>query len=364
MLDDLRARLRATRWPEPGPGAEWEAGASLPYLRELCATWADEYDWRPAEARLNADPHYLCEVDGVDLHFWHIRGVGPRPFPLLMIHGWPGSVAEFASVIGPLTDPAAHGGAPEDAFDLVLPELPGFGFGGRPRAPGWGTERTARAFDALMTGELGYARYGAQGGDWGARVSGLLGANHSDHVAGVHINLPYGMAPEPGSEEDHRIAAELGERLALERGYSLIQRTKPDSLTVAQTDSPAGLAAWIVEKFRAWSDCGGEVERSFTRETLLTNLMFYWVNGSVASAARIYREVRMERGSRFGHERVTVPTGCAAFPAEPFGVPRSWVEPHFNIAHWTDMPRGGHFAALEEPNLLIDDVRAFFRLVR
>jgi len=363
VLDDLRDRLARTRWPEPIPGADWDYGANVDAVRDLCAYWQDGYDWRAPEARLNAVPQFLCEVDGVDLHFWHVRGTGPDPLPLVLVHGWPGSIVEFFELIGPLTDPGAHGGNPADAFDVVVPALPGFGFGGRPRERGWGISRIAAAFDTLMS-TLGYDRYGAQGGDWGSMVSSKLGAAYPERVVGVHLNMLTAPPPRTPVPED----AEALERDRLwrtqEAAYSRVQRTKPDSLTVAQTDSPAGLAAWIVEKFRTWSDCDGDVEGAFGRDTLLTNLMFYWAPSSVASAARIYYENQRDPAGVVTRGRVEVPVGYAAFPREIFRPPRSWAEPHYAIARWTEMPRGGHFAALEAPDLLLDDVRAFFRALR
>jgi epoxide hydrolase len=363
VLEDLRDRLARTRWPEPIPGTSWDYGANVEAVRELCTYWQDGYDWRAHEARLNAVPQFLCEVDGVDLHFWHVRGTGPHPLPLVLVHGWPGSIYEFFELIGPLADPAAHGGDPADAFDVVVPALPGFGFGGKPRERGWGISRIAAAFDALMT-TLGYDGYGAQGGDWGSMVASKLGAAYPERVVGVHLNMVVAPPPKEPRPED----AEALERDRLwrtqEAAYSRVQRTKPDSLTVGQTDSPAGLAAWIVEKFRTWSDCDGDVERAFGRDALLTNLMFYWAPNSVASAARIYYENAQDPAGVVTRGRVGVPVAYAAFPHEIFRPPRSWVEPHYAIARWTEMPRGGHFAALEAPELLLDDVRAFFRALR
>jgi microsomal epoxide hydrolase len=363
-LDDLRDRLARTRWPEPLAGSGWDLGADVTYLRELCAYWADGYDWRAQEARLNAIPGFRCEVDGVDLHLWHVRGVGPAPMPLLLVHGWPGSIAEFAELVGPLANPAAHGGDPADAFDVVVPALPGFGFGGAPRERGWGVSRIAAAFDALMTRELGYDRYAVQGGDWGGMIAAKLGASRPEHVTGIHVNYVVAPPPrEPGPGD-----ADAVERLTRwrrsEAAYSQVQSTKPDSLTVAQSDSPAGLAAWIVEKFRRWSDCDGDVERAFSKDTLLTGVMFYWAPNSTASAARIYLESANDPDGVLRRPRVEVPVAYVAFPHEIVRPPRHWVEPHYTIARWTDMPRGGHFAALEEPALLLEDVRAFFRTLR
>jgi microsomal epoxide hydrolase len=364
VLDDLRARLVATRWPEPIPGAGWDYGADLAYLRELCDYWRDGYDWRAWEARLNAIPGFLCEVDGVDLHFWHVRGTGPAPTPLLLVHGWPGSMMEFLELIGPLTDPAAHGGNPADAFDVVVPALPGFGFCGAPREPGWGVSRIAAAFHALMTRELGYERYGVQGGDWGAFVAAKLATTQPERVTGIHVNFVSAPPPDRPGPEDADAMEQVQRWRRFGAAYQRQQATWPDSLTVAQSDSPAGLAAWIVDKFRAWSDCDGDVERAFSKDVLLTNLMFYWAPNSTASAARIYRESAVDPAGITRRGRVEVPVAYAAFPREIVSPPRSWVEPHYAIARWTEMPRGGHFAALEEPELLLGDVRAFFRTLR
>ena len=359
VLDDLKRRLEATRWPEPIPGVSWEYGAEVAYVRELCDYWRTDYDWRKHEAELNRYPQFLCEVDGVDIQFWHVKGKGPSPFPLLLIHGWPGSLVEFERMIGPLTDPAAYGGDPADAFHVVVPSLPGFGWGGKPKERGWGISRIAAAFDTLMSRELGYGRYGVQGGDWGGIIAAKMGSAHADHVAAIHLNFVIGVPPAELSEADQASAAKRAAFQAQETGYSNVQGTKPDSLTVAQTDSPAGLAAWVTEKFRTWGDCGGDVESAFSKDTLLTNLMFYWAPNSVASAARIYYEAQRDPGG-FRYPKVEVPTGVAIFPAEPWQAPRHWVEARYNIQRWTEMPRGGHFAALEQPDLLVEDVRAFF----
>ncbi len=364
VLDDLRARLRATRWPEPLPGEPWERGASIDYIRELCAYWADEYDWRAQEAALNAYPQFISTIDGVDIHYWHVRGNGPSPVPLVLVHGWPGSIFEFHHLIGALTDPAAHGGDPADAFDVAIPALPGFGFSGKPREPGWGPSRTARAFHELMTAELGYAKYGTQGGDWGGIITSIMAAEHRDAIIGAHLNF---IVATPTPEQAHADEAKpyLENAAAIQRnetGYNVTQSTKPMSLAIAQADSPAGLAAWIVEKFRTWSDCGGDVESVFTKDQLLTNIMFYWAPNSIASAANMYYESRHDE--RRGWPKIEAPVAVAMFPKELARAPRSWVEPHVNLACWTEMPRGGHFAALEQPQLLLDDIRAFFRPLR
>lgn len=366
VLDDLQRRLAQTRWPVPLPGSGWERGANLAYVQELCAYWRDHYEWRQQERELNRYPGFLCEVDGVDWHFWHVKGTGPNPFPLLLIHGWPGSIYEFHQLVGPFTDPAAHGGDPADAFDVVVPALPGFGWSGKPRESGWGPQRIAAAFHHLMTYELGYSRYGAQGGDWGSAVTSWLGAAHAGQVVGIHLNLLAPLQPPVGEDDTEEAKAELARRAwsqARETGYANVQGTKPMSLGIAQSDSPAGIAAWIVEKFQTFSDCDGELERVYTKDQLLTNIMFYWAPNSITSAANLYYEAQ-HAPPPFPPQRIEVPTAYAHFPKEIWHSQRSWAEPYYNIQRWTEMPRGGHFAALEQPALFVDDVREFFRTVR
>jgi len=369
VLTDLRERLGRTRFPDEIPGSDWGYGTSLAYLRELVAYWKDRYDWRAAEARLNAFPQFRAEVGGLGVHFIHQRGTGPQPFPLVITHGWPGSVAEFVKIIGPLTDPAAHGGDPADAFDVVCPSMPGYGFSDHAREPGMDPERIAALWVELMQG-LGYPRFGAQGGDWGAMVSTYLGYRHAAQVAGIHLNMVIAFPPDPANPADGLTQEELiplmeaQQFLKDETGYQRIQGTKPQTLSYALNDSPAGLAAWIVEKFRTWSDCGGEVERRFSKDELLTNVMLYWAPETANSSCRLYCETM--RAAKFPPTdfRVEVPTGCAIFPRELIRPPRAWVEKLYNVRRWTPMPAGGHFAAMEEPALLVEDIRAFFRPLR
>lgn len=364
VLDDLRQRLSRTRWPEPLPGDPWERGASTAYIRELCAYWRDGYDWRKQEAALNAYPQFVSTIDGVDIHYWHVRGAGPSPAPLMLVHGWPGSIYEFHHLIGPLTDPEAHGGDAADAFDVVIPALPGFGFSGKPAEAGWGPARTAAAFDQLMTDELGYARYGTQGGDWGSAVTSAMAADPAGRVIGAHLNMVVGLpTPEQAQAPDAKAYIEHAQAFQRdETAYFNLHGTKPMSLGIAQSDSPAGIAAWIVEKFRTWSDCNGDIESVYTKDQLLTNIMFYWAPNSIASAANMYYESR-NQSLRIPPE-IKVPVGVAMFPKELARCPRSWAENRLNITHWTEMPRGGHFAALEQPLLLLADVREFFRPLR
>ena len=362
VLDDLRDRLSRTRWPDAIPGTGWEYGADVDYIRELCEYWRTGFDWRAREAELNQYPGFLCEVDGVDLHFWHVRGKGPNPMPLLLVHGWPGSIFEFHHLIGPLTDPAAYGGDPADSFDVVVPALPGYGFGGQTEERGWGPSRTAAAFDRLMTKELGYARYATQGGDWGGIITARMGGVHGANIIGCHLNFVIAGPPANPAPEDREVAEARAKFQAEETAYSQLHGTKPMSLAVAQADSPAGMAAWIVEKFRGWSDCDGDIESVYTKDQLLTNIMFYWAPNSSAGASRMYFEARRDPAAMF--TKVEVPVGVAMFPKEIYRARRSWVEGRFNIQHWTEFEKGGHFAALEQPAALLEDVRAFFRTLR
>ena len=367
VLDDLRARLARTRWPAPGPGGAWDGGTNVGFLRELCAYWRDGFDWRRAEARLNTWPHVVARVDGQRLHAIHARSPHPQARPLVLLHGWPGSVAEFLRVIDPLIDPTAHGGDAADAFHVVAPSLPGFGFSGPTTEPGWHPRRIATAVGALMAA-LGYARYGAQGGDYGAMVATQLGYVDAVHVAGIHLNMVIAMRPKvddpwagvtDAERADHAGAVARTPDIS---GYQLIQRSRPQTLGAGLHDSPAGLAAWIVEKFREWSDCGGDLTSRFSFDDLLTNITIYWVTGTITSSCRLYAETaRGGRGVSAPDTKVPVPMGHARFPAEGFRAPRVWVEHYYDLRRWTDMPRGGHFAAMEEPALLVDDVRAFFR---
>ncbi len=368
QLDDLRRRLRATRWPDAETVDDWSQGIPIAYVREVCAYWAEKYDWRERETRLNSFPQFRSEIDGCGIHFIHARSPHDDALPIVITHGWPGSVVEFQKVIGPLSDPVAHGGDAADAFHVVCPTLPGYGFSDKPESSGWGVERIADAWAVLMD-RLGYARYGAQGGDWGAFVTTWLGILDADHCSGIHLNLVFALPPSGEDATKDLTPEELqgiadGQRFQNEEtGYQQIQGTKPQTLGYGLNDSPAGLAAWIVEKFRTWSDCDGDVERSFSKDELLTNIMIYWVTQSITSSVRLYCENR--RAGRFGFDqRIEVPTGCAIFPKELYRAPRRWAERRYNVQHWTNMPRGGHFAALEEPELLVEDLRAFFRPLR
>jgi epoxide hydrolase len=370
-LDDLSGRLNATRWPERETVDDWSQGVPLEYVKELCAYWAAGYDWRSTEARLNALPQFRTDIDGLGIHFLHVRSRHPEARPLVMTHGWPGSIVEFLKVIGPLTDPGAHGGDPADAFHVVCPSLPGYGFSDKPQQPGWGVERIAAAWTELMA-RLGYERYGAQGSDWGTSISASIGQKDPDHVAGIHLTPPL-APPDPATFDDltdgERAALASLERAAeWDSGYSKEHATRPQTIGYALADSPVALCAWIVEKFWAWTDCDGHPENVLTRDELLDNLMLYWLPRTGASSARLYWESLGQVNELItgpAHDVVEVPTGCSIFPKELQRPSRRWAERRFlDIRHWNELSRGGHFAAFEQPELFVDEVRSFFRQVR
>jgi microsomal epoxide hydrolase len=368
VLADLRERLARVRWPDEVPGAGWAHGSSLAYMKELVAYWRERYDWRTHEARLNGWRQFTVELGGLDLHFIHEPGVGPAPLPLLLSHGWPGSIVEFERLIPLLTDPARFGGDPGDAFTVVAPSLPGYTLSFRPGQPRLGVVEMADLFASLMTDVLGYRRFAAQGGDWGAFITSCLGAAYPDRLAGIHVNLLAvrrdQTPPAAPTDDERRYLEQLAHWLREETGYMQIQGTKPQTLAYGLTDSPVGLAAWIVEKFRTWSDCGGDVERRFSKDVLLTNVMLYWVTGAIGSSFWPYY-ARAHSAWPIPEKRpVKAPTAYAAFPREILHPPRAWAERVYDIRRWTVMPAGGHFAALEEPELLAADIRAFFRDLR
>jgi pimeloyl-ACP methyl ester carboxylesterase len=367
-LDDLRRRLTATRWPDPETVDDWSQGIPRSYVRDLCAYWADGYDWRAREARLNEFPQFITPigVDGcepVDIHFLHVRSPHDEAMPLVMTHGWPGSIAEFQDVIGPLTDPTAHGGDASDAFHVVCPSLPGYGFSGKPTEPGWGVARIAAAWGELMA-RLGYDRFAAQGGDWGSMVTTMIGSRNPGHCLGIHLNMPVVL---PSSVDDLTEA----EQQAIESydhhrrwgtGYSKQQSTRPQTLGVGLADSPAGQCAWIVEKFHEWTDNDGNLEDAVDRDHLLDNVMLYWLPNTGASSARLYWESFRSPVL----EVPQVPVGCSIFPHEIFRPSRRWAEAHFGdrLVRFNELARGGHFAAFEVPDLFVDEVRATLRLLR
>lgn len=370
VLDDLKRRLKHTRWPDELNDSGWLHGTSLAYIKTLCEYWMTEFEWRSQEAVINNVSHFRADVEGLGIHFVHERGKGKKPIPLIITHGWPSTFFELLKIIPLLTDPAGHGGDPDDSFDVVVPSLPGYGFSDRPPT-GMNISAIAHHWNILMTRELGYDTYATQGGDWGACVSARLGFDFPNNVTGVHLNTdvlakPYlgpGAREMSDKEKAYCEEIQLGDRE--DRGFAHVQATKPQTLAYALNDSPAGLAAWIVEKFRNWSDCGGDVEKVFSKDELLTNITIYWVTQTISSSIRIYYEAlssnpwALEQG-----ERVEVPCALALFPKDPYQVVREWAERSLNIHRWTQMPMGGHFAAMEQPELLVDDIRAFFRDLR
>lgn len=364
-LDDLRKRLNRTRWPEPETVDDWSQGAPLSYVRELCRYWAGEYDWRRAERQLQAVPQFRTVIDGLRVHFLHARSPHDDALPLIITHGWPGSVVEFLKVIGPLTDPTADGGSPADAFHVVCPSLPGYGFSDKPTSAGWGVPRIAAAWAELMS-RLGYDRYGAQGGDWGAAVAMALGATGSQALAGVHVNMPLADPAALESlgeltEREQAALAGFAHYNEWDSGYSKQQSTRPQTVGYGLVDSPAGLCAWIVEKFWSWMDCDGHPENVLSRDELLDNVMLYWLPAAGASSARLYWESFNARD----FSPITVPSGVSIFPREIFRISRRWAETRFtDLRYWNELERGGHFAAFEQPELFVSELRAFFRLVR
>jgi pimeloyl-ACP methyl ester carboxylesterase len=368
-LADLRERLARTRFPDQAPGEPWAYGTDVGWMRDFVAYWRDRFDWRAEEARLNALPQFKVPLHGIDLHYLHVPGRGPDPFPLLLSHGWPGSVFEFLDLIPLLTDPARFGDDPADAFTVVAPSLPGYGLSFAPGQPRFGVEAIADCFADLMTEVLGYRRFAAQGGDWGSFITGRLGYAHADRLVGIHVNMmpvrrDPNMVKNPTPEE-RQFLDDLTLFLKEETGYQWIQGTRPQTLAFALTDSPAGLAAWVVEKFRTWSDSRGDVESVFSRDHLLANIALYWFTGAIGSSfwpyyARMHGPWPIPEG-----ETVDVPTGYCAFPREIVRPPRSVAERTFtDIRRWTVMPRGGHFAAMEQPEALAKEIREFFRPLR
>jgi len=363
QIIDLRDRINNTRWAEEECVNDWSQGIPLTYVREIADYWANQYDWRKSEQHLNTFDHYQTNINDLDIHFIHQKSPHPDAYPLIITHGWPGSIIEFHKVIQPLVDPTKHGGKAEDAFHVICPSLPGYGFSGKPSVSGWGVEKIAETWDQLMV-RLGYENYGAQGGDWGAAVTTQIGRNVG-HCDAIHINMPIGR-PTPESLQDPTDE----EKSALEgltyyqewdSGYSKQQSTRPQTLGYGLVDSPVGQMAWIIEKFWSWMDCDGHPENTLTRDELLDNVMLYWLTASGASSARLYWE---SFGSFGGGDKVEIPTGVASFPKEIIRSPRRWCEQSYNITHWTTMPKGGHFGAFEQPALFINDLRTFFKTIR
>jgi pimeloyl-ACP methyl ester carboxylesterase len=363
-IDALQARLDQTRWPDPETTEGWIQGVPLERAKALVAYWRHDYDWRRCEAMLNGFGQYRTPIDGLDIHFLHVRSPHRGALPLVITHGWPGSVLEFHKVIGPLTEPERFGGSPDDAFHLVAPSLPGFAFSGKPREPGWSIEHIASAWIRLME-RLGYSRYVAQGGDWGAAVTTAMAAARPAALAAVHMNIvaarPKRLPGEEATPEERRALAAMERYQRNESGYSIEQATKPQTLGYGLADSPVGQAMWIYEKFQSWTDCDGDPETILTRDEILDDIMLYWLTNSGASSARLYWESFFKLPSA----RVEIPTGFTVFPKEIFLAPRHWAEETFtNIVHWNEAERGGHFAALEQPEVLVRELRDCFRRFR
>ena len=365
VLSDLSERLARTRWPEAETVSDWSQGIPLAYVQELCEYWREGYDWRAVEARINAMPQFVTAIDGVDIHFLHVRSPQEDARPLVLTHGWPGSIVEFLKVIGPLSDPTGHGGDAADAFHLVIPTIPGYGFSGKPTSTGWGVQRVAHAWAELMA-RLGYASYFAQGGDWGAGITVAIGLQDVEHCAGIHTNMPT-VGPDRDTMDD--LTEQEQDAIKAQQfyqdwdsGYSKQQSTRPQTLGYGLTDSPAGQAAWIVEKFYQWTDCQGHPENVLSRDELLDNVMMYWINACGASSARLYWE-SFGRGGGGGD--ITVPSGVSMFPKEIFRASKRWVERRFkDLRYYNTLDRGGHFAAFEQPELFVGELRASFRTMR
>jgi pimeloyl-ACP methyl ester carboxylesterase len=373
VLSDLRQRLKSTRWSYQVEGTPWEEGSDLNYLKELAGYWQNTYDWCKHEAALNRFAHFKTEVDDIGIHFIHERGKGPRPFPLILTHGYPDSFFRFVKMIPTLTDPESFGRSAKDSFDVVVPDLPGYGFSGRP--PGIGTIFRVNDLWAQLMSRLGYLKFGAHGRDWGSTVTEQLARNHADSVGAIHLtDVPFGhlfQKPDDPSEAEKKLFAHNAQWLQKEGTYALIQSSKPQGLAQGLNDSPTGLAAWIVEKLRAWSDCGGEIESRFTKDELLTQIMIYWVTESIGPSFLNYYGYAnagpltwIKEGMKKWIGSSEVPAAFALFPADISRPPREWAERFFHVQRWTEMPRGGHFAAMEEPELLADDIRTWFREFR
>jgi pimeloyl-ACP methyl ester carboxylesterase len=363
-LEDLRRRLRTTRWPERETVDDWSQGIPLAYVQDVCAYWAEKYDWRARETRLNRFAQFRSEIEGIGIHFVHVRSPHADALPLVITHGWPGSIVEFQKVIEPLTNPTAHGGEAKDAFHVVCPSLPGYGYSDKPARAGWKVERIADAWAELM-GRLGYARYVAQGGDWGAMVTTRIGIQDEAHCAAIHLNMPI-APPDPATmadltEREQSALAGMQHYQEWDSGYSKQQSTRPQTVGYGLVDSPAGQAAWILEKFWAWTDCNGHPENVLGRDELLDNLMLYWLPGTAASSARLYWESFRTPSL----DPVRIPVGCSIFPKEIFRTSRRWAEKRFErLIHFEEMEKGGHFAAFEQPELYVREVRTCFRKVR
>ena len=368
VLIDLKYRLDHIRWPDQLENVAWERGTEKGYLQSLVSYWSEQYDWRAQETELNRLPQFRCTVDGVDVHFIHERGRGPNPLPIILTHGWPDSFIRYKKMIPLLADPARYGGDPNDAFDVIVPSIPGFGFSGKPTVGGVNNSTVSELWAKLMTEELGYETFAAAGGDMGSGVTRYLAAIHPELLVGIHVTdigiirqLMTAHDEASLSKEELQYKADVQKWIVEEGGYISLQATKPQTLAYGLSDSPVGLAAWIVEKFRSWSDQDCEFDKKFDNDELLTNIMIYWITNTIGPSAHRYFE-NTHSLPQLG--RIDVPTGVALFPSDVLLPPREWAEKNLNIMRWTHMPRGGHFAAMEEPELLAEDIRAFFRQFR
>ena len=368
LIDDLKYRLKHSRWPSEIEGFSWERGTDQSYLQLLVAYWHDHFDWRKQESELNRFSHFQCTIDGIDIHFIHEQGKGRNPLPIILTHGWPDSFFRYQKIIPLLTDPARYGGNPDDSFDVIIPSLPGFGFSGRPTIEGFNNSKVSDLWVKLMTEELGYKKFAAGGGDIGSGVTRYLAASHPELLVGIHVtdigiirNILTVQDDAVLSDEERQYKVNAQRWIAQEGGYMALQATKPQTLAYGLSDSPVGLAAWIIEKFRAWSDCNGELTKRFSNDELLTNIMIYWITNTISSSAGIYYE---NTHSLPALGKIEVPTGVALFPADILLPPKQWAEQNLNISRWATMPRGGHFTAMEEPELLADDIRSFYRQFR
>ena len=364
VLDDLKKRLSMTRWPNKETPEDWSQGIPLGYMQELCDYWQHEYDWRAREERFNRFPQFITEIDGVDIHFIHLPSVHENARPLIITHGWPGSVVEFHKVIEPLADPTAHGGNAEDAFHVVVPSLPGYGFSGKPEVTGWGIEKIADIWGALMA-RLGYDHYFAQGGDWGAMVTTHIGLQDKEHCDAIHLNMPVvipdanTMAELTPSEQASLMSMKFYQDW--DSGYSKQQSTRPQTVGYGLVDSPSGQAAWIIEKFYQWTDCNGHPENAISRDELLDNVMMYWLSKSAASSARLY----WESFKNPPQDEVDIPTGCSIFPKEIVRPSERWIRKRFtNLKYYNELEKGGHFAAFEQPEIFLQEIRTYFRSLR
>ncbi|WP_336078197.1 epoxide hydrolase family protein [Paenibacillus sp. 203] len=368
VLDDLKRRLHHIRWPDQLENSGWDRGVDLTYLKSLVSYWREQYDWREQESQLNRFSQFRCKINGVDVHFVHEYGKGPNPMPIILTHGWPDSYLRYQKIIPLLTDPASYGGDPKDSFDVIVPSLPGFAFSSSPDHPGVNNYQVSEMWAKLMTKELGYDKFAAAGGDIGSGVTRYLASNHPELLFGIHLtdigiirDLLTSHEQVKLSEEELQYKKRALEWLSLEGGYMSIQSTRPQTLAYGLSDSPAGLAGWIIEKFRAWSDCGGDLRQRFSEDELITHIMVYWLTNTIGSSTQMYYENSHSLPS-LGY--IKVPTGVALFPADIVLPPKNWAVRNLNITRWTIMARGGHFTAMEEPELLAQEIRTFYKPYR